>query len=734
MSHLRCSNAQCGATFDLHDRVLACPRCADLMEVAYAPVPLAPDALKARWRQRRGSLDLRDRSGVWRFREFLPDVDSAQAIVSLGEGNVPVLPGPRSAAWCGLRNVSFKHLGWNPTGCFKDLGMTVGMTEARYLGAKTVACASTGNTAASMSAYAARAGIAAHVYLPKGAVSAAKLAQSLDYGAEVVEIDGNFDQALQKLLASCGPEVYFLNSINPFRVEGQKTVIFELLDQREWDPPDYIVVPGGNLGNTAAFGKALEELRSAGLIEKLPRLVVVQAEGANPLVRTWRSGVDELQAIAEPETAATAIRIGAPRSWKKALRALRFTDGTVLDVTDQEIAEAKAVIGSDGIGCEPASATTLAGIRKLVSQGHVGRDASVVAILTGHVLKDTEYIIKSHASGLRVAASREVAALVRESGEIDITVPASIANLGPGLDTLAVAVQLYLQLQARFVPGGRNELHFDFGDLRLEGTNAIECAFLRMAQRDGRDFPALEVAVRSDIPLGAGLGSSAAATVAGLRLYAAVNGVRSDQELLQVAAELEGHPDNAAAALLGGLASSCQVHGAVLATASPWPPEISFIVLTPELALATPVSRRVLPKLISRADAVFNAQRVALLFQALQTGDYRLLKEALRDRWHQPFRGPLVPGLQKALELEHPDLLGVCLSGAGPSLVALAQHNHSAIAALLEEAYAPLRIPFTTRILRAHPAAAQEPVLPLPTTSALPNATTAAATQTSEVQ
>ncbi len=708
---------------DIHDRSLGCPRCGDLLEITYAPCPIDPGDLKNRWRRRLGSHDFRDRSGVWRFREFLPDLYEPDDIVTLEEGNVPLLLGAKSAHWAGLDSVTFKHLGWNPTGCFKDLGMTVGMTEAKYHNVATVACASTGNTAASLSAYAARAGIAARVYLPKGAVSLAKLAQSLDHGAEVVEIDGNFDQALNELLKTAGADLYFLNSINPFRIEGQKTVIFELLDELEWCPPDFVVVPGGNLGNTAAFGKALSELKAAGLIDRTPHLVVVQAEGANPLVRAWENGSNRLEPLAEPKTAATAIRIGAPRSWKKALRALRFTDGVAMDVTDDEIAEAKSIIGRDGIGCEPASATTLAGIRQLVRSGRISKDASVVAILTGHVLKDTDYVMRTHRS--QIAEQNEQSSRTRTIGSgtdvnaessangscskraametelIDISVPASIANLGPGLDTLAVAVKLYLRLRVRRLAGPSNRLHFDFGNLELGGENYIERAFRCIASRECSEFPSLAVEVHSEIPLRAGLGSSAAATVAGLRLYEAVTRPRSAQELLQIASELEGHPDNAAAALFGGLASSCQVRGSVMATSSAWPSTIHFIVLTPEMTLETPVSRRVLPNLISRTDAIFNVQRVALLFQALQSGDYRLLKEALRDRWHQPFRHPLVPGLQKALQLEHPDLLGVCLSGAGPSIVALAENNHDEVAHTLAQAYASLQIAYKMRILSA---------------------------------
>ncbi len=316
--------------------------------------------------------------------------------MTLSEGNTPLVRGSKTATWAGIKQLWFKHLGWNPTGSFKDLGMTVGMTEAKRSGAKAVACASTGNTAASLAAYAARAGVAGRVYLPVGQASNNKLAQAVDFGAEIVQIEGSFDDALNQLLATSDPNLYFLNSINPFRVEGQKTAMLEMLEQFSWRVPDYLFVPGGNLGNSSAFGKAFEELKRFGFIDRAPRMVIVQAQGANPLARMWRSGEQSLTPVIHPETVATAIRIGNPRSWKKALHAIERTGGLVMDVTDEEIGEAKARIGKDGIGCEPASATTLAGIRKLIASGKLDPDATVAAILTGHALKDTDYIMKTH--------------------------------------------------------------------------------------------------------------------------------------------------------------------------------------------------------------------------------------------------------------------------------------------------------------------------------------------------
>ncbi|HEY3937229.1 MAG TPA: threonine synthase [Bryobacteraceae bacterium] len=398
MTHLECSVSGC-VTLDLHDRALACPKCGNLLEVAIQPPSADAAELKRRWLVRRGSNDPRDSSGVWRFREFLPGGYGRDGIVTLSEGNVPLVRGQKTAKWVGLRRLWFKHLGWNPTGSFKDLGMTSGMTEAKFTGATAVACASTGNTAASLAAYAARAGLIGRVYLPAGQASQNKLAQALDFGAELVQIEGSFDDALNSLLGGADPSLYFLNSINPFRIEGQKTAMFELFEQLNWQVPDYLVVPGGNLGNSSAFGKAFMELKQFDLIDKVPRMIIVQARGANPLARMWEAGATELTAVAQPETVATAIRIGNPRSWKKALRGVTFTDGFVMDVSDEEIGEAKAMIGRDGIGCEPASATTLAGIRKLTDSGQLDPDAEVVAVLTGHALKDTDYIIhpkKSH--------------------------------------------------------------------------------------------------------------------------------------------------------------------------------------------------------------------------------------------------------------------------------------------------------------------------------------------------
>jgi len=280
--------------------------------------------------------------------------------------------------------------------------MTAAVTQARKLGARLVVCASTGNTAASLAAYAARADLLCAIVVPTGQVSHAKLAQALDYGAKVLEVEGNFDTCMNLIRELAEDEsVYLVNSINPFRIEGQKTVAFELAEQLEWRMPDHLIVPGGNLGNSSAFGKGFRELFESGLIDRQPKITVVQAEGAAPFAKFYDdSGHESFVNEEHPQTLASAIKIGAPVSWQKAWRAVRETGGSVITVTEQEIADAKAIIGRDGIGCEPASATTVAGIRKLVAQHEIKEPETVVAVLTGHVLKDTDYVIKYHSENL----------------------------------------------------------------------------------------------------------------------------------------------------------------------------------------------------------------------------------------------------------------------------------------------------------------------------------------------
>jgi threonine synthase len=381
-----------------------CPTCENLLDVVYPRPSVDAEALKRRWRRRRLSDAMADRSGVWRFRELMPFFRAERDIVTYPEGNTPLLDAPKAAQYAGVRRLRFKHLGFNPTGSFKDYGMTAGVTQAKALGMRAVACASTGNTSASMAAYAARAGMVAIVLVPENGVSFAKLSQSLDYGALTLQVRGDFDaaQALLHKIAQ-GMGIYILNSVNPFRLEGQKSVMLELLEQCGWKAPDRIVVPGGNLGNSGSYGKALREMDDLGLLDKRPHITVVQAKGAAPFYQAISSGHPETLISVHARTLATAIKIGAPVSWKKARRAVDWSDGWVTSVEEQEIADAKAIIGAEGIACEPASATTLAAIHRLVREGtdkRVDPEEDVVAILTGNGLKDPDYTLRYHTGEL----------------------------------------------------------------------------------------------------------------------------------------------------------------------------------------------------------------------------------------------------------------------------------------------------------------------------------------------
>jgi len=404
-AQLRC--IACGATPVAAAPNFRCTSCGDLLEFIFPEWSHDPQALKSLWLHRKTLLKPLDQSGVWRFRELLPNIPEEHAI-TLREGNTPLYDLPRCAHIVGLDTLQAKHQGMNPTASFKDTGMTFAASSAHQQGFRWVACASTGNTSASMAAYAARGNMHSLVLIPEGKISWGKLSQSLDYGALTCQLRTDFDGCVRILneLVRQKP-VYLLNSVNPYRIEGQKTAAIELMEQLEWEPPDHIIVPGGNLGNSSAIGKALLEMRDLKLIERLPKLSIIQAHGANPFYRSVKEfGGTRLEPMIA-DTQATAIRIGNPASWEKALRVLRETGGEVEQVTELEIAEAKAEIGADGIGCEPASAVTLAGLKKLRNRGFVKQGERVVLILTGHLLKDPDFTIKFHRGDLFAGTAYE---------------------------------------------------------------------------------------------------------------------------------------------------------------------------------------------------------------------------------------------------------------------------------------------------------------------------------------
>jgi len=442
-SELRC--IACGVVCQKAEQKFRCTACGDLLEIVYpdwSSAGLDPSTLRDLWCQRRTSKLPVDESGVWRFRELLPSFGDWQQIITLREGNTPLYEMPSCARMAGLQQLYAKHQGMNPTGSFKDTGMTVAASVARRERFRWVACASTGNTSASMAAYAARGGMRSLVLIPEGKVSWGKLSQALDYGAVTCQLKTDFDGCMRVLneVVQRMP-VYLLNSVNPYRLEGQKTAAIELMEQFDWQSPDHVIVPGGNLGNSSALGKAFLEMKQLGLISTLPKVSIIQAEGANPLVRTMReNGGRELISV-KAETAASAIRIGNPASWKKAVRVLQATDGTVEQVSEVEIALAKAEIGADGIGCEPASAVTLAGLKKLVKQGFVRSGDSVVLILTGHLLKDPEFTLKFHRGDLFAGTDREKEADILKPQQrapivLDATVDAVIRTLKEADDRL----------------------------------------------------------------------------------------------------------------------------------------------------------------------------------------------------------------------------------------------------------------------------------------------------------
>jgi threonine synthase len=399
----------CGADTDDRTAAPRCQSCGGLLSLVHPPPTIRGAALRASFAAACCARPSRTASGVWRFGAIVHP-GAVDAAVSHPEGNTPLLHREAIAAWAGVDGLLLKHEGHNPTGSFKDRGMTVAVTQARRIGARAVACASTGNTSASLAAYAAQAGMTGLVFIPEGQVALGKLTQTLAYGARTLMVQGDFDVCL-RLVQEAGESlgIYLVNSINPFRLEGQKTIVLELLQQLDWDPPEWIVLPAGNLGNTAAFGKALEEALAWGLIDRMPRLVSVQAAGAAPFAAAFTRHFDRLETVT-PDTLATAIRIGAPASYERAVRAIRRTDGAVLSCSDEEILAAKNIIDRAGVGCEPASAAAVAGVRKLRAAGTIAPTDRVVAVLTGHVLKDPGILQRMHVEDgpLASAANRPI--------------------------------------------------------------------------------------------------------------------------------------------------------------------------------------------------------------------------------------------------------------------------------------------------------------------------------------
>lgn len=400
LSYMRCMD--CGNTHEVTDPVYVCGKCGGLLDVEHDLERLAPQISRALFDSRLGSVDEPFNSGVWRYKELVFPGIPDDEIVTRGEGNTGLyrkLP-KKLQAYVGATRLSLKHEGENPTGSFKDRGMTGGMTHAVMVEASSVLCASTGNTSASMASYAALAGVRGMVFFPYGNIAFGKLAQSLAYGAINVQVNGDFDASLTLVREACPAfGIYLLNSVNPFRLEGQKTIVFEILQQRKWSVPDWIVLPGGNLGNSSAFGKGLHELHQLGLIDKLPRIAIIQAEGASPFYQSYKESFATRTSM-KAQTIATAIKIGNPASWHKARRTIEWTNGVVESVTDQEIVDAKAQVDMSGIGCEPASAASVAGIKKLIAAGVIHPDEDVVGVLTGHVLKDPDTVIGYHTGKL----------------------------------------------------------------------------------------------------------------------------------------------------------------------------------------------------------------------------------------------------------------------------------------------------------------------------------------------
>jgi threonine synthase len=417
VAYQQCINPKCQSQFDCGQAMFKCPNCGDLLDILYdwdkTTVPKKMSDFGKRWATRNNRLDF---SGVWRFRNLLNFCEDKYR-VSIGEGQTILQQNSLVAKELGMdpKSLFLQYEGLNPSGSFKDNGMTAAFSHAVMVDAKSCACASTGNTSAAVALYAHSCDMKCTVFIGTGRIAFGKLSQAMDYGANTIQINGDFDDCMKQVQDVCtNLGLYLLNSLNPFRLEGQKTIMYRIIEQLGWEVPDWIVVPGGNLGNSSAFGKAFTELKELGLINKIPRLAIINADGADTLTDlvnnkklTWNDGNVDEKIINEyydnltamnysPHTIASAIEISRPVNLKKCLRAIDVCNGIVMAVSDDDIRDAKALIGKFGLGCEPASAATIAGLKYLLADGTIGKDERVACVLTGHQLKDPNVTVNYH--------------------------------------------------------------------------------------------------------------------------------------------------------------------------------------------------------------------------------------------------------------------------------------------------------------------------------------------------
>ena len=432
----QCINPACSATYGVDEVHVACEKCSSLLDIRYdwnrMALPRSLSFFEHRWATKGAEMQGRlDFSGVWRFRELMPFYKADDQIVTIGEGRTVLQRADLLAKQMGMNsgNLLLQYEGLNPSGSFKDNGMTAAFTHAKMVGAKRVACASTGNTSASLALFASLAEMQGVVFIGSGKIAFGKLSQALDYGALTLQIKGDFDACLRRIRQiAIDPKmgIYLMNSVNPFRLEGQKSIMYRVLEALNWESPDWVIVPGGNLGNCSAFGKAFMELKELGLISRIPRLAIINATGANTLNELvsrqglkWEAGkfdqtkVQKLYAAMDeshyyPHTVASAIEISRPVNLPKALRALEVMNGVVREVSDEEILEHRSMVARWGFGCEPASAATVAGLRMLMEQKVISPSEKVVCILTGHELKDPNVTVKYH-TGIDMKSVQDMA-------------------------------------------------------------------------------------------------------------------------------------------------------------------------------------------------------------------------------------------------------------------------------------------------------------------------------------